>query len=64
MKQDETRACFRTIIGGQALIEGILMRGPDKSCIVVRKEDGTLTEARIDESVRRVLALKVFLNEK
>ncbi len=43
MKQDDNRACFRTIIGGQALIEGILMRGPDKSCIVVRKEDGTLT---------------------
>ena len=26
---------FRTSIGGQALIEGILMRGPEKQAIVV-----------------------------
>ncbi len=31
---------FRTMIGGQALIEGIMMRGPQKSAIVVRKPDG------------------------
>lgn len=31
---------FKTTIGGQALIEGIMMRGPDKDAIVVRtKED-------------------------
>ncbi len=28
---------FRTTIGGQALIEGIMMRGPEKDAIVVRK---------------------------
>lgn len=44
MKHTDTRACFRTIIGGQALIEGIMMRGPDKTAIVVRREDGTLAE--------------------
>ena len=33
---------FRTTIGGQALIEGILMRGPEKQSIVIRKPDGTL----------------------
>lgn len=33
---------FKTLIGGQALIEGIYMRGPDKQSIVVRKPDGTL----------------------
>lgn len=33
---------FRTTIGGQALIEGILMRGPEKQAIVVRKPDGDL----------------------
>ena len=27
---------LKTLIGGQALIEGILMRGPDKRAIVVR----------------------------
>lgn len=31
---------FRTSIGGQALIEGILMRGPGKQAIVVRSPDG------------------------
>mgnify|MGYP003291309731 CR=1 FL=1 len=28
---------FKTMIGGQALIEGIMMRGPEKDAIVVRK---------------------------
>ena len=32
---------FKTMIGGQALIEGIMMRGPEKDAIVVRK-DGQL----------------------
>ena len=31
---------FRTSIGGQALIEGILMRGPEKQAIVVRSKEG------------------------
>ena len=31
---------FRTSIGGQALIEGILMRGPKKQAIVCRTSDG------------------------
>ena len=32
--------CFRTSIGGQALIESILMRGPKKQAIVCRTQDG------------------------
>lgn len=31
---------FKTMIGGQALIEGIMMRGPQKDAIVVRGKDG------------------------
>ncbi len=31
---------FKTLIGGQALIEGIYMRGPQKQSIVVRSPDG------------------------
>ena len=31
---------FKTMIGGQALIEGIMMRGPQKDAIVVRTKDG------------------------
>ncbi len=41
--KEESKSCFRTSIGGQALIEGILMRGPDKQAIVCRTADG-LTE--------------------
>lgn len=33
---------FKTSIGGQALIEGIMMRGPGKTAMAVRKPDGTL----------------------
>ena len=41
----EQKSCaFRTSIGGQALIEGILMRGPEKQAIVVRDQTGQLVE--------------------
>ncbi len=43
-KEQENAACFRTSIGGQALIEGILMRGPNKQSIVVRTEDGLVSK--------------------
>ena len=35
-----TPSCFRTSIGGQALIEGILMRGPKLQAIVCRTKEG------------------------
>ncbi len=38
-KKDE-QVCFRTMIGGQALIEGIMMRGPAKEAIVCRTAEG------------------------
>ena len=45
MAQEEKRSCnFRTSIGGQALIEGILMRGPEKQAIVVRSPEGLVTK--------------------
>lgn len=34
---------YRTNIGGQALIEGILMRGPKKQAVVVRTPNGLVT---------------------
>ena len=33
---------FRTSVGGQALMEGIMMRGPEKICCAVRRPDGTI----------------------
>ena len=41
----EQKQCgFRTTIGGQALIEGILMRGPETDAIVVRSPEGLVTK--------------------
>jgi uncharacterized protein YqhQ len=39
-EQNKKDTSFRTTIGGQALIEGILMRGPKKQAIVVNAPDG------------------------
>ena len=43
-KREQKERGFRTTIGGQALIEGIMMRGPVKQAIVVRLADGSLKE--------------------
>lgn len=43
MKSKDKQQCcekFKTMIGGQALIEGIMMRGPKKDAIVVRTDEG------------------------
>ena len=42
MAKKDNPGAFRTSIGGQALIEAILMRGPEKQAIVARKADGEL----------------------
>ena len=42
---------FKTMIGGQALIEGLMMRGPQKDAIVVRGKDGLTVEVS-DRKVR------------
>lgn len=42
---------FKTMIGGQALIEGLMMRGPKKDAIVVRGKDGLTVEVS-DRKVR------------
>ena len=34
--------CFKTSVGGQALMEGIMMRGPQRICCAVRKSDGSI----------------------
>ena len=42
---------FKTMIGGQALIEGLMMRGPQKDAIVVRGKEGLTVEVT-DRKVR------------
>ena len=44
-KKQENQSCsFRTTIGGQALIEGILMRGPERQAVVVRGPEGLVIQ--------------------
>jgi len=44
MSKQVSKEKFKTMIGGQALIEGILMRGPEKQAIVVRSQEGLVTK--------------------
>ncbi len=52
MKKKKAAEDFRTSIGGQALIEGILMRGPVKQAIVVRTADGLVTKVSEPRFIR------------
>ena len=40
----------KTSIGGQALIEGIMMKGPYKTAMAVRKTDGSIDLSEVKES--------------
>ena len=49
MAENKSNNCceqFKTVIGGQALIEGIMMRGPEKDAVVVRGKDGLSVEVK------------------
>ena len=53
MPNETKQSCataYKTMIGGQALIEGIMMLGPEKKAVVVRKPDGELEE-QVEERV-------------
>ena len=50
--------CFKTSIGGQALMEGIMMRGPRRTCCAVRKPDGSI-ETKIEPASRRSVWTKI-----
>lgn len=51
-------AAFRTSIGGQALIEGIMMRGPETIATAVRKPDGEI-ELKV-EPIRHIFRHRFF----
>ncbi len=42
MKKNSESVCHITSIGGQAVIEGVMMRGPKESAVAVRKPDGEI----------------------
>ncbi len=53
MADNKGQSCatpYKTMIGGQALIEGIMMLGPEKKAVVIRKPDGELEE-QVEERV-------------
>ena len=55
MAKKENPCCnekFKTTIGGQALIEGIMMRGPEKDAIVMMGKDGLTLEVT-DRKIRK-----------
>ena len=59
-EQERQGACqkgFKTMCGGQALIEGIMMRGPKKQSVVVRRPDGELEIQEKDIKLIRDLSL-------
>lgn len=58
MAKTQTQEKFKTSIGGQALIEGIMMRGPEKDAIVIRKGE----ELNIDVRPRKLVSKKSVLN--
>ena len=61
MANEKNNTCcekFKTMIGGQALIEGIMMRGPEKDAIVIRGKEGL----SIEVSPRKLNPPKSFKN--
>ena len=46
-------AGFKTSIGGQAIIEGVMMKGPKKTVMSVRKPDGSIVQEGWDNPPRR-----------
>lgn len=42
--------CFKTSIGGQALIEGVMMRGPEKTAMAVRNPEGKIVIEEVEDS--------------
>lgn len=42
MSKNKNSACHITSIGGQAVIEGVMMRGPKETAIAIRKPDGEI----------------------
>ena len=50
VKCEPCKPVKKTTIGGQALIEGVMMVGPSRTCLAVRKGDGTIHVEEIKQS--------------
>ena len=63
MAKNETECCekFKTMIGGQALIEGIMMMGPEKCATVVRTKDGIQSKVEPRKPAKKFSVKKIPL---
>lgn len=66
-EQNKAGSCpvgFRTSIGGQALIEGVMMRGPEKTAMAVRNKEGEIVIENVEDSrdkkIPKILRLPVI----
>ena len=58
MNHQAKKECFKTSVGGQALMEGIMMRGPKQICCAVRRPDGSI-ETKLDPIPARKSWMKI-----
>ena len=61
MESKKTGKEFKTSIGGQALIEGVMMRGPKLLAIVVRTKDGLVTKTEDVKPLKEKYPILGFL---
>lgn len=59
IKNARIKSKHKTTVGGQALIEGVMMRGPEKVGIAVRKPDGEI-ELKVDKLETLAMKYKVL----
>ena len=59
--RENTLTPFKTTCGGQALIEGIMMQGPARRAVVVRRPDGSLDVNTWDTKPRKKIWKLPFL---
>ncbi len=67
MENNEKQSCaIKTSVGGQALIEGIMMKGPFRSAMAVRMPDGTIDveewETKKITGIRKVPFIRGIFN--
>ena len=48
MSEDKNKVLHKTSVGGQALIEGIMMQGPNGAAVSVRTPDGSIDTEKVD----------------
>ena len=65
MSKSECNTNKKTTIGGQALIEGIVMRGPDKTATAVRKSEqlGCCQRGEACSAYQEMLYLRIAVHQ-